>query len=379
MPYEAKQVWLFSKWIDLFVLYLPVCITWIVCFLLPETVLAKPLPLWGWAIFILGIDVSHVWSTIYRTYLDPEEFDSKRDLLVAAPIFGFTVFFIIALISLQLFESSFLFWRILAYFALYHFIKQQYGFLAIYNAKLGYKSHQLFKDKFVIYLATLWPVAYWHLSGDRKFGWMINHDFFNLNWIWSFLDISWNSISGIFHVLYWVILLAWALEQIVLSQKKSLAVPIGKILWGLTTAFNWWLGIVYFNSDLAFSITNVVAHGIPYMCLIFFYVERKKIIIKHKYDSTQISKIGMSVVLMLMGVLLLGFIEEYHWDMLLNRNKSPLFESVLQYPIEMLQLPWLRAFALALLSTPQVTHYVLDGFIWKAGKGNPDLKKVFFD
>jgi len=37
---------------------------------------------------------------------------------------------------------------------------------------------------------------------------------------------------------------------------------------------------------------------------------------------------------------------------------------------------WLAAAAVPLLATPQVTHYLLDGFIWKLGPTNPGLRPL---
>jgi len=39
----------------------------------------------------------------------------------------------------------------------------------------------------------------------------------------------------------------------------------------------------------------------------------------------------------------------------------------------------LNAVFVAILSAPQVTHYILDAYIWKTNKDNPFLKKVFED
>ena len=114
--------WLFSRSIDLLVLFLPVWITWVVCFALPDQMLERALPLWVWAVFIVGVDVSHVWSTLFRTYLDREEFASHRTVLIRTPILAFCLFFAIAGFS------SLWFWRVMAYLALFHFVKQQYGY-----------------------------------------------------------------------------------------------------------------------------------------------------------------------------------------------------------------------------------------------------------
>ena len=65
------------------------------------------------------------------------------------------------------------------------------------------------------------------------------------------------------------------------------------------------------------------------------------------------------------------------WDLFLYQERGALFESIFSYPIRVLQSPVAQALALALLSVPQVTHYVLDGFIWKMNEKNPYLRQVF--
>ncbi len=70
------------------------------------------------------------------------------------------------------------------------------------------------------------------------------------------------------------------------------------------------------------------------------------------------------------------FGEEYLWDMLLFREKGALFAAAFAYPVEVLRAPAAQALALALLSLPQVTHYIVDGFIWKNSERNPGMKAL---
>lgn len=369
-----RKLWLFSKNIDLWLLGLPVWICWIICFAVPFSMHTNELPLWFWAFIIISIDVSHVWSTIFRTYLDKSEFQNHKKTLIYAPIICFIILFTIASISVTLF------WTVLAYIALYHFIKQQYGFMQLYRAKYGkvYFKKKI-SDKFTIYTSMLYPVFYWHINTSRAFNWFVDGDFFNLNQFISqveFWDISLLTLinqAGSF--LYFLLLGAWLLEEFFYTRKYQLKIPVGKLLWVLTTAFNWYLGIVYFNSDFAFSLTNVVAHGIPYLVLLFFYVERKKVLLS---PSIPYIKIIGHISFMLIVVLILAFGEEYLWDMFLFRDNAHFFESIGSYSFDPLNSPYTKALAFALLSLPQVTHYVLDGFIWKKGKKNPYLGDVLF-
>jgi len=370
-----QKTWLFNKPIDLLVLGLPVWLTWVICLLLPVNIIETELTLWVWVVFVLGIDVSHVWSTIFRTYLDKEEFANHKKLLIYTPVVCLVLFFLVANISTGLF------WSVLAYIALYHFIKQQYGFMQLYRAKYGFvKIKKRISDKFIIYLGMLYPVWYWHLNSDRQFSWFVQGDFINLKslleglpyWQEGFLV----NLNQVCTLIYFFFLALWIAEEIIIYRKGQLKFPIGKWIWVITTWGNWYLGIIFFNSDLVFTITNIVAHGVPYMALVFFYVEKKR--------ETKISKVPFfenfyRVTFMLLAVLLLAFGEEYLWDMALYHDNVNFFGSILSYPMDVIQQPVFQALALALLSLPQVTHYVLDGFIWKSNKSNPYIKTVLIE
>ena len=45
----------------------------------------------------------------------------------------------------------------------------------------------------------------------------------------------------------------------------------GKSLVVATTWLSWWVGIVVFDSDYAFTVTNVLIHGVPYLALVWRY------------------------------------------------------------------------------------------------------------
>ena len=347
-------MWLFSKKIDLFYLYTPIWVSWIICFLLPSSVLQIDLPLWAWVVIVLGIDVSHVWSTIFRTYTDKEEFLLHKKLLVISPFISFSFLFCLA------YNFQAFFWSAMAYVALYHFIKQQFGFLMLYRAKAEEKKYKLL-DTYVIYISMLWPILYWHLDHGRSFNWFAENDFLKI----SVSQYILNDILLYGNYLYWLIILGWSIHSIIKRHSP------GKILWTFSTAINWWIGIVYFNSDVVFSITNVVAHGIPYMVLIIIYKQRKEQSLgKLKSNPNKI----YTIFAMLSIVLLLAFFEEYLWDILINRDKKAFFGQLLYYPLQRNNSSFFQALAIALLSVPQMTHYIIDGFIWKKNKKNPYLR-----
>jgi len=275
------------------------------------------------------------------------------------------LFFAIAAVSQNLF------WTVLAYVAVFHFIKQQYGFLAIYKSRnQDWQIRKIFKDKWIIYLSMIYPVIYWHLAG-RDFSWFITGDFVLMqNWL---APRNLDLFLGYTNWLYWMIILAWLVEEFIISARPGNRISWGKIFWLLLTAFNWYFGIIYFNSDLIFTVTNVVAHGVPYFVLILYYNHQKANIKKVENRLTWVP-----AVVLLVTVFLLAFGEEYLWDLLLFRDNPDLFSVFFPYTESTLRLPIMQAFALAILTVPQATHYVLDGFIWKSNHRNPFMKLIFF-
>ncbi len=345
--------WIFSKRYDLICLFIPVWGVWLVMFCLPTTWITMDVPVWAWVIFVLGIDVSHVWSTLFRTYLDREEFEQHRKLLILAPVLAFLVAVAISAISMTLF------WRVLAYVAVFHFVKQQYGFMRIYKAKAQDFRKQWISDNFVIYLSMLYPVFFWHINLDRQFSWFITGDFIQ----WQPVFIS--TINWLGSLLYFLIIGFWLVQEFYGSRGSSF--PTGKVLWVLTTAGNWYIGIVYFNSDLVFTITNVVAHGIPYLALVLFYQQRK-----FQLKSIQVGKLKYALMV-ITGIFLLAFGEEYFWDLFVIKENQDFFAAFLPYFETLPALHW-QVLATAILSVPQITHYIVDGYIWKNNDKNPYLK-----
>src|SRR5690554_6877868 len=207
-----------------------------------------------WILAVLLVDVAHVWASLYRTYLDPEARRLHASLLRSAPVLVFLVGFMIYAIAPTLF------WSALAYVAVFHFIKQQEGFVALYLRAGGEIGESSARDrrlaKLAIWSSTAGPVIYWHAQLPRRFAWFMPGDFLS----------GLPEIVGTFAVWAQVpVLLAFAIRRLALGRRGHLMVAILVAL----TALSWNLGIVCFNDDRVFTITNVFIHGVPYMALVW--------------------------------------------------------------------------------------------------------------
>ncbi len=317
----------------------------------------KALPPWLWLLLIPGVDVSHVYSTLFRAYWDKEVWNRKKTLLTLAPLFC-----LLAAMILYSF-GKLVFWSCVAYLAVFHFIRQQYGFLSLYaryENETG-KSKFFPLDKITLYAITGLPVLYWHFTTEgRKFEWFMEGDFFHF---------PSQILSDLIPILFWIWVSVYITVQIYFVFRKKVISP-GKILLLLNTALVWYVGIVFLNDDFAFTFTNVVNHGIPYMALVFAYSKFRYKNLPQVFYSA-FSR-GAIAILPFVGVLLaLAFSEEWFWDSFVWREHSDLFgnKSVISSEIGK---GW-EAVLVPIFFLPQFTHYILDGFLWKGGKENPEL------
>ncbi|MBM79852.1 MAG: hypothetical protein CMJ78_04575 [Planctomycetaceae bacterium] len=308
-------------------------------------VLKGETPDWAWVPAILLVDVAHVYSTLFRVYFDTGEIRRRPLLYLAVPICG--LLFGVALYS----EGELLFWRVLAYMAVFHFVRQQYGWVALYRAKLrepaGWEKHI---DTATIYLATIYPLVYWHGHLPRNFWWFLENDFRGIPTL----------LASILAPVYWTTLSAYAAKAVYVTRKGR-ANP-GKDIVVVTTAVCWYVGIITFNSDYSFTVTNVIIHGVPYLVLVYWYM-RQQVARRERPHSA-----FRTVVLLMATVWLFAYAEELIWDRAVWQERAWLFGGSID-------VGNLETYLVPLLAVPQLTHYVLDGFIWKR-KHNPNFELI---
>jgi hypothetical protein len=284
-------------------------------------------PEWTWVTAVLLVDVAHVWSTGWLV-LDGEERRRHGRLWLAVPALGYG-----AGVAVYTLAGAAAFWRALAYLAVFHFVRQQWGWVALYRARAGERGGRLV-DAAAIYAATLYPLVHWHVHLPRRFAWFVAGDFAaGLPAI----------VERVAFVLYLLALAAYALRSLH-QALRGRATP-GKDLVVATTAACWWLGIVAFDSDYAFTVTNVLIHGVPYFALVFLVARARGV--------------RVTVVHFLGFVWAAAFVEELLWDRSVWHERAWLFGH--GWPA----LASLHAYLVPLLALPQVSHYLLDGFIWR--------------
>jgi hypothetical protein len=357
--FTATGKWISSPLLDGMFILSPPFIILCVIFLFPtffaEHEDVSPLI---WLIVVLGVDVSHVYSTLFRTYFEPTTFKEHQTTLTLIPLISW-------LTGMMLYSlGSIYFWRTLAYLAVFHFIRQQYGFMRIYAAKESRPKKLKQVDNFLIYAITGIPIIIWHCSPDRNFTWFVKNDFL--------LHTSRAAIPLLQSILFTIVLAYCIIELLFVLKTKQYNIPKYLLLAG--TFVSWYFGIVYFNSDLIFTLFNVITHGIPYMMLIWVYGNKKSGAQKNWYSFLFSAK----GIIFYVGILLvIAYVEEGFWDLFIWKEHQSLFAifSSLSY----LDSINFSLILIPLLSVPQISHYIIDGFIWKIKEDRYDWKVHVMD
>lgn len=337
----AASPWLFSLPVDLSVFLgsaiASLALLWIGA---RAGLLGGATPEWAWVPCVLLIDVAHVYSTSFKVYLDTAEIRRRPLLYASVPILGFVV--AVALYTL----GALVFWRALAYLAVFHFVRQQYGWVALYRGRC--KEHDRlghWLDTATVYAATIYPLAYWHANLPRRFWWFLEGDF------------AFALPSRAATLLGWVyvgLLATYAVRSVRAWLVTGKPNP-GKDIVVVTTAVCWYAGIVAYNSDYAFTVTNVIVHGVPYLALVWFSAARRAPAIP---GSVFTRFFGRGVLVFLATLWALAYVEELVWDRAVWQDRAWLFG-------EGWDVGWLQFLIVPMLAVPQIVHYVLDGFIWK--------------
>jgi hypothetical protein len=339
--------WLFSPAVDTLAFLGSTLAAALVAWLLPRGSTGGETPPWAWLTLVLALDVSHVWSTLFRVYLDGEERHRRALLYTVAPVVCFALG--VAAYSV----SSHFFWRVLAYVAAWHFVRQQVGWVVLYGRRAKHSETTLWFDRAVMYAATLGPLLWWHSNLPRNFWWFVEDDF----------------AAGLPHAVgvaaLWVdgaVLLAWLGYQLVMARREGL--HLGKLQLVVATQVAWFGGIVLAPDDLAFTVLNVTLHGVPYLTLLYRYGRARDA----EGGYALVGRLIRAGVPGFMGLLVaLAWLEELGWDRLVWHDHPQFFgASGLDAPA------WVLMLVVPLLATPQTTHYLLDGSVWRTSS-DPNL------
>lgn len=279
-------------------------------------------------LIIAWIDNGHVYTTVFRTGLNPRDADrSWKILWVLLAVF----------LGLALWAELRIpgFWSMVLYVTIFHNARQLWGLHKWYG-KLSGRGTERWQD--LIFTAmTLGPVLIHFVSPFRSSDLMyvVPGDL----WHWPSETAYW-SLLGLYGIA-WLVFLARTLPKF-RSWSQS---PVR--LWGLLTP-----GLIYGGAFLfgetadEILVPLVLSHGVAYLALMAQTSDRLKL---SAWTGFRPLLLGLFIFAAVFGSL----------------------EAVSQDLRESLEPDWLWA----LLLTPLFTHYVLDAILWR--RGHPEAKLVF--
>lgn len=297
-------------------------------------------PPWLWLLIVVFIDVAHVWSTVFRVYGDAAELQRRPLLYAAAPLVAYGL-------GVAAHEAgAHVFWRVMAYVAAWHFVRQQLGWMVLYARRARRAEWQVRLDRAVIYALTLGPLVWWHAHLPLPFWWFREGDFAAGLPAWTGAAALWAMA---------VVTAVWVAAQLLRLRADGL--HAGQWLFVGATLLTWSGGIVLAPDDVSFTVANVIAHGVPYLALTYRYAQGRAADAT-PYAAGRLLKAGAFGFIAALA--LVALFEEFLWDALVWHDHPQFFGA------SGLDLSdGLLALVVPLLALPQTTHYLLDGFVWR--------------
>lgn len=351
MSGRPAQVWLFgSARADAFAFVAPALLSLTVFAACRAQGVAPGVGVAAYLVFVVGLDVTHVWATLFRTYLDAAELRAHPLRYAGIPLAALGAG--VALHTL----GPLPFWRAVAYLAVLHFVRQQVGWAALYRRAGGEGRVDRIVDEAALYLATLHPLLHWHArGGEIPFDWLYPGDFVRPIALASALA----PIAAAGEVLALAVFAGRQLAR--LADGRGLAV--GRTLVVGSTALGWHLGIVRAAGDLEFTVANTAAHAVPYLLLLHRHAAARR---EAGARTLAAELVGLGPAAFLGLLVGLALVEEALWDRLVwHEHPRPFGAAPLLGPADV-------AWATPLLAVPQVAHYLLDAVLWRRREARTD-------
>jgi hypothetical protein len=344
-------------------------------------------PFYWWFVIDIVFDWAHVWSTLYRTVFDGDTMNThNKGFWVSLPIISFIVIFIFGFISKEILL------RFLFYSVYYHGVKQLYGIISLYRTRHKLNSGELseaenlhfkkmaFWDRVMVNCCFFVPFFLWHFRAHPGLNIIFRLDqayirdfFLSPEYFAGVFGYSWNEIGALVLFLFVGLpTLRWSW----LHFSKIVEIPIGKVIWVYANVITY-IALFWFNSThiLAMDLLLVV-HALPYMALIALY--RYKMQEEETEEAPTIKSFIFSGWKSWGLVFVAAVFQVFLLDVVFLQVSIGAYFAPVSF-LNMVQTsPWVRGTVCGLLFLPNVTHFLVDAYIWRFDGKNPHLFQYMF-
>ncbi|KAL1504533.1 hypothetical protein AB1Y20_010935 [Prymnesium parvum] len=319
-------------------------------------------PLWAHFSLVVCVDVAHVYASAFRTYLDHRELLRRPRLLAMAPPAAAAASF-----ALHHLVSPSAFWSALSYYAIFHFVKQNFGLVALFAARARPSRARMALEKYTVYAGAAFPVLLWHASPADAFDWFHGGERFLFTTPPALLlPLRLGYCLAAAHYVAWE---AWYYRQ-------GHALNLGKLFVMGCTWLTWGVGTRCEHEVLSLSFLNLF-HGIPFIVMVGVYCRNKWATLPPAACSDRLVRLlTRRWHLFVPCLVCLALLEDLLWDAFVWRAYAPALARAYAPSLAPPELGELAtSVAVALLSVPQIVHYALDAYIWRFDGSNPGLKE----
>lgn len=309
-------------------LYVPGLLAVMVSLLWPE--LGDESLLYG--LFAMGIiDSGHVYTTVWRTWLHPEELKSSR-LYWIFPVFFCTLFTL-----WFYFEIPYL-WAFVVYATFFHHARQVYGFSKWYQ-KLNRRADKI--SDYAVYFLALFPLIIYHFRPEAIGNYYTENDLFLY---------PQEELRDVLLCLYLAGVFAWIFREYKLWQEGvkepnrvfSLAFP------GIIYAFCFLVGSTL--TQILFPL--LFLHGVAYFGVMGQTLSR---------SQRRFRRGNVAIMTVFVTAIILGSLDSWFEENLVPRHKG--------------ESSWLASLLVGISLTPLFCHYAFDAIIWR--KNHREASLVF--
>lgn len=208
---------------------------------------------------IAFIDYSHGYASWAKVSSNPME--NKKSVIFYILIY---IIFAIIFIPTVYFKQVTFIHNFLVYYAIYHFMRQQWAIIKIYDRGMTKKNKNLVQNIF-IYSSMLYPILWWHTHINENVNFYWKNFFITIPFVDHFATLT--LITLIFSALI------FAYNEIRLSFViRNLNIP--KNLTILATVIGWNYAIIFSDHIMVFFFGVVYAHNISYFFIVWITANR---------------------------------------------------------------------------------------------------------
>lgn len=318
-----------------FTTFIPVYLLYLLLFQFNLVSLPSSPPYYFFLLGWLIVDGSHVYSTLLVSYMDRTIFQNLKWVLILTPLLLYVL-----TSSLFYFGQEQVFAYFLAYLAMIHFIRQEFGWMKI-ATRLDAEAPTWLNhvDKIVSYIMTIAPMMWFMRKANSGF-WYKSGDLFLVP-----DDIAYYGFS-----LFWPAVIVF-LAVNGYHTYKTQTFNLTKFLVFINTFFGWYIAKTQ-TANIYLAVWLVIFHhGIPYYFIVF---KTEKISGKYKLKE--------KLKFLHLPILYLSCVGIFYLFMTNSCCSSAVGFLKTQGNL-------IKALVLAIAPVPQMTHFILDGFIWKRKRG----------